>query len=234
MGFLTKCSGTTKQPSIERGLTRMSLKNLDRQLAQRRQTYRAVLDNPFTNEGCLWPHVNDQQHVWELIQTSILSRYSALAKVPVHERPLLIITDFNEIVSHLQKGGTTDELNEEKELLLVCHKDQDVPAVTLQQVPLLVYMSQKNVTLVPLPKGAFPKSQRLLQQPLDSGLMLVRGPEIQSLASQIAAKVDKSRLPWLDRLRFEPTALKLLKTSAPLKKPMEKAGKKVVKPARQT
>lgn len=208
----------------------MSLKNLDRQLAQRRQTYRAVLDNPFTNEGALWPHVNDQQHVWELIQTSILARSAVLGTLPVHEQPVHIITDFNEIVSHLQREQSGDEADKSQELLLACHRDPEVPTVILQQVPLLVYMSPRNVTLVPLPRGALSTAQRQLQQSLETGLILVTGKEIDSLASQIAAKVDKPRLPWLDRLRFEPTALKLLKTSAPLKKAMEKTGKKVTKP----
>lgn len=205
----------------------MSLKNLDKQHAQRRQTYRAVLDNPFTNEGSLWPHVRDQQQVWELIQTTLLARCKALsdAELPTSEWPLGITTSFNEIVSHLQSDGN-DESGRSPLLLLVCNKDPGVSSIVLQQIPLLAYMSSAKVTLVQLPRGSLATIQAQLKSDCTEGLLLAWGDEIRSLVEQVAAKMDTSQLPWLDRVRFEPTALKLLKTTAPLKKPVEKTGKK--------
>ncbi|GAV52295.1 hypothetical protein ZYGR_0AG02860 [Zygosaccharomyces rouxii] len=207
----------------------MSLKNLDKQHAQRRQTYRTVLDNPFTNEGSLWPHVRDQQQVWELIQTVLLARCRALAdaEVPTSEWPIGITASFNEIVSLLQ-GEKDDnaQSNRGPFLLLVCNKDHGVSSVVLQQIPLLAYMSPHRVTLVQLPRGALPTIQTQLKSDCSEGLLLTWGDELQSLVNQIAAKMDLPQLPWLDHVRFEPTALKLLKTTAPLKKPVEKTGKK--------
>ncbi|CAR26315.1 hypothetical protein ZYGR_0H01240 [Zygosaccharomyces rouxii] len=207
----------------------MSLKNLDKQYAQRRQTYRAVLDNPFTNEGSLWPHVKDQQQVWELIQTILLARCRALAdaEVPAPEWPLGITTSFNEIVTLLQhENDDNDQSNRSPLLLLVCNKDHGVSSVVLQQIPLLAYMSPRKVTLVQLPRGALATIQTQLKSDCTEGLLLAWGDELQSLVNQITAKIDQPQLPWLDQVKFEPTALKLLKTTAPLKKPVEKAGKK--------
>lgn len=207
----------------------MSLKSLDKQHAQRRQTYRAVLDNPFTNEGSLWPHVRDQQQVWELIQTVLLTRCRALAdaEVPASEWPLGVTTSFNKIISLLQgEDSNSDQAEEGPLLLLVCNKDRGVSSVMLQQIPLLTYMSPYAVTLVQLPRGALPAIQTQLKSDCPEGLLLTWGGELQSLLTQIATKIDPPHLPWLDHVRFEPTALKLLKTTAPLKKSVEKTGKK--------
>lgn len=206
----------------------MSLKSLDKQHAQRRQTYRAVLDNPFTNEGSLWPHVRDQQQVWELIQTVLLARCRALAdaEVPASEWPLGVTTSFNKIISMLQGENDNNDQAKGPLLLLVCNKDHGVSSVVLQQIPLLTYMSPYAVTLVQLPRGALPTIQTQLKSECPEGLLLTWGEELQSLLTQIATKIDPPQLPWLDHVRFEPTALKLLKTTAPLKKSVEKTGKK--------
>lgn len=105
----------------------MSLKEVDKKLVKRRQVYRPVLDNPFTNERALWPRVKDPQFIWELLNTTVLSKIKGLASVPLNEWPWDLITDYNEIVQLLETG-------EEDVVLYVCNRDSDVSSVLLHNI----------------------------------------------------------------------------------------------------
>lgn len=84
-----------------------SLKSLDKKIAKRRQVYKPVLDNPFTNEAHMWPRVHDQPLIWQLLQSSIINK---LIHIQSKENyPWELYTDFNEIVQYLSGAhGNSD------------------------------------------------------------------------------------------------------------------------------
>lgn len=189
----------------------MSLKEVDKKLAKKRQVYRPVLDNPFTNERALWPRVADQRFVWELLYTTVLSRIEGLADVPVSEWPWDLESEYNGIVEVLEKGS--DEV-----VLYVCNRDPGVSSVLLQQVPLLCYMSECRVTLVQLPSGSLEAiRQALASSPLrcEDGLLLLRCNDkiSRSFCDQMAQQVEQLQFPWLEGVRHLPAPVRQLRTS---------------------
>lgn len=191
----------------------MSLKEVDKKLVKRRQVYRPVLDNPFTNERALWPRVKDPQFVWELLNTTVLSKIKGLASVPLNEWPWDLITDYNEIVQLLETG-------EEDVVLYVCNRDSDVSSVLLQQIPLLCYMSECSVTLVQLPSGSLQAIQEAIaSSPLrcQDGLLLLRCNDkiSDNFRDQIAHQVDSLQFPWLEGVKHLPATVRRLKTFQP-------------------
>lgn len=52
-----------------------SLQKEEKRVAKRRQVYKPILENPFTNEAKLWPHVTDQKLVLELLEEKVLKRW---------------------------------------------------------------------------------------------------------------------------------------------------------------
>lgn len=196
----------------------MSLKSLDKNIVKKRQVYKPILDNPFTNESHLWPHVEEQQFVWELLRTTVLCKVKNFADVPLDKWPWDILSSYNEIVTYLE-----DSKSDEDVILYVCNKDPGVSSVLLQQIPLLCYMSNCNVTLVQLPKGSLP----IIQQSLDSsplqcldGLLLLRcnGKINSQFVTQVTSKVASLQFPWLQNVKYQPTNVKLVKTTVPISK----------------
>lgn len=197
-----------------------SLKALDKKVAQRRQVYKPILSSPYVNELQNWPHVRDQPFVVELLKTTILNKTKHLAKVDIKEWPWTIECDYNKIVSLLSQDSP-----EKKEhlLLFVCNKDTNkhVPAILLQQIPTLCYLSKHSVTMVQLPTGSF-EMLRDHNVPSVNGLLLIHCDEKldSKFVSAIKERVDDSRsLPWLDDLlKFKSTNIDLIRTTQPLKR----------------
>ncbi|CAI4035845.1 hypothetical protein SMKI_14G0540 [Saccharomyces mikatae IFO 1815] len=185
-----------------------SLKSLDKKVAKRRQVYKPVLDNPFTNEAHMWPHVHDQPLVWQLLQCSILNKLAHIQSKD--DYPWELYTEFNDIVQYLSsEGGSSDPV-----CLFVCNKDPDVPLVLLQQIPLLCYMAPMVVKLVQLPKSAM-----AIFKPVSKyGMLLLRCDDRvdRKFVSQIQKNVDPLRFPWLDAVKYQRTSVKLLKTTVPI------------------
>lgn len=188
----------------------MSLKEVDRKLAKRRQVYRPVLDNPFTNERAMWPRVRDPGFVWELLERTVLSRIKGLAGVPVREWPWDLVSDYNGIVEVLETG-------DEEVVLYVCNRDAQVSSVLLQQVPLLCYMSECRVTLVQLPSGSLAAiREATAASPLrfEDGLLLLRCNDkiSASFREQIAQQVEPLQFPWLDGVKHLPASVRQLRS----------------------
>lgn len=197
-----------------------SLKSIDKRVSKRRQIYKPILDNPFTNESHLWPHVEDLHFIWELVRSTILSKVNNYADIPLEDWPWDIMTSYNDIVSCLSesKAGEGDVI------LFACNKDSGVPSVLLQQIPLLCYTSDLNVKLVQLPKGSLSILQESFAlSPLRcvDGLLLLRCNDKlnESFVSQIQSKVEDLKFPWLDPVvKYHSANVKLVKTSIPLSK----------------
>ncbi|CAI4049350.1 Pop3p SKDI_14G0520 [Saccharomyces kudriavzevii IFO 1802] len=185
-----------------------SLKSLDRKIAKRRQVYKPVLDNPFTNEAHLWPHVRDQPLIWQLLRSSILNKLAHIQSG--EEYPWELYTEFNDIVQYLR----SDQGNTDPVCLFVCNRDPDVPLVLLQQIPLLCYMAPMAVKLVQLPKNAMATFKSVSKY----GMLLLRCDDRvdKKFVSQIEKNVDPLQFPWLNAVKYQPTSVKLLKTTVPI------------------
>lgn len=185
-----------------------SLKSLEKKIAKRRQVYKPVLDNPFTNEAHLWPHVHDQPLIWQLVQSSILNKLAHMQSK--EEYPWELYTDFNDIVQYL----SSDRGNSDPVYLFVCNKDPGVPLALLQQIPLLCYMAPMPVKLVQLPRSALPAFKTVSKY----GLLLLRCDDRvdRKFVSQVDRNVDPLQFPWLSAVKYQPTAVKLLKTTVPI------------------
>lgn len=185
-----------------------SLKSLDRKIAKRRQVYKPVLDNPFTNEAHLWPHVHDQPLIWQLLRSSILNKLAHIQSG--EEYPWELYTEFNDIVQYLR----SDQGNTDSVCLFVCNRDPDVPLVLLQQIPLLCYMAPMTVKLVQLPKNAMATFKSVSKY----GMLLLRCDDRvdKKFVSQIEKNVDPLQFRWLNAVKYQPTSVKLLKTTVPI------------------
>ena len=190
-----------------------SLKAIEKDAVRRRQTYKAVLSNPFVNEEHLWPHVSDQALVMQLLQKHVLNKVAQLSAMgtPRDQWPLQVFTDFNEIYKLLQEAAPRS-----RALLFACNKDADVAQVIMQQVPMLAAVSQCDVTLVQLPRNSLATIQKALALPC--GLLFLPGEHADpAFVQQVSKLTEKQDAPWLTALSYKPTDVKLVKSSAPLK-----------------
>ncbi|CCK72588.1 Pop3p KNAG_0K02250 [Huiozyma naganishii CBS 8797] len=193
-----------------------SLRAIEKKVALRKQVYKTVLGSPFVNEAHMWPRVQDQAVVLELLKGTVLNKCVHLQGVERGQWPLDVATDYNEIVKLLGAAGGPQELDA---ILFVCPRDSGIPPVLLQQVPLMCYTSRGTVTLVQLPQGSH---KLLLAEPLycKEGLLLVHCNDKLDgkFVAAVRDKTDPLRFPWLDGIAYQRTDLKLLKTTAPLKR----------------
>lgn len=191
----------------------LSLKKLDKQLAEKRQIYKPILSSPFVNQSANWPHVQDQSLVVELLKSNILNKIKYLNSSEKKDWPFDLKTEFNEITSFLAED-TDDQI---QCILFVCNKDKNVSSLILQQLPNLVYTSKRKCVLVQLPKG----TQDLIDQHdlfLADGLLLVicNDKLDPKFKESILARVDNNVPLWYGQ--FHQTDIKLLRTTIPLNK----------------
>ncbi|GMM57314.1 Pop3 protein [Maudiozyma humilis] len=190
-----------------------SLKAIEKDALRRRQTYKAVLSNPYVNEEHLWPRVADQALVVQLLQKHVLNKVAQLRAMgtPLDQWPLRVHTEFNDIYNWLQDAAPGSSA-----LLFACNKDADIPQVLMQQVPLLAAVSKCAVTLVQLPRGSLATVQKSIGLPC--GLLLLPQEHADpAFMKQVAALTDPQDAPWLQATEYKPADVKLVKSSAPLK-----------------
>ena len=141
-----------------------SLKAVNQKIAKKKQVYKPILANPFTNESHLWSSYwpsDPDLLLHHILQQSILSKYKLLksSNVPVEQWPFQLLTDYNEIIQFLSQDDKDTKSNSknDKAILFVCNRDtNDIPLVLLQPVPLLVCLTRRaDVTMVSLPTGAY-------------------------------------------------------------------------------
>lgn len=188
-----------------------SLREADKKVARRRQVYKPVLSNPFTNEEQLWPHVEDQQLVLQLLQNTVLNKLPHLSGTDRAQWPFDIVTDFNDIYNYLNNGEN------ELDLLFVCNRDPDVPSVVLQQIPLLTFVSAHDTTLIQLPRGSLAMIQQYIDLPYGMLLIQDNGKIDQKFIDQMKEQVGTQSLPWLEQSKYVQAQVKLVKSTAPLK-----------------
>ncbi|CCD22755.1 Pop3p NDAI_0A06000 [Naumovozyma dairenensis CBS 421] len=200
-----------------------SLKALDKKIAKRRQVYKPLLDSPFIRESNYWPRIKDQKIVTHLLQNSILNKckHFESSSIPRSEWPWDILFDFNEIISFLSSTDSHDK--DDSAILFVCNKDQDIPAILLQQIPILCYLSQRKVSLIQLPRGSLQMFQEAItDRAIDNGLLLLRGNSkldssfVRQIEYSIEEDTNPLTIPWLESLKYKPSDIKLVKSSMPL------------------
>ncbi|SCU80581.1 LADA_0B08416g1_1 [Lachancea dasiensis] len=121
-----------------------SLKQLQQKSARRKQVYRPILDNPYTDEAHSWPRVQDPAVVAELTRTHVTE---VLRHAP---DALEAHCGFNAVVAYLQRAAAPPA--GAPVFLFVCNRDP-VPGVVLAQIPVLARVARCEVVLVPLPRG---------------------------------------------------------------------------------
>lgn len=188
--------------------------------------YKPILESPFTNELNSWPHLKDQKFVVQLLKNTILNKCKHLneSSVPISQWPWDILINYNEIVSYLSKTEPSCNV-----ILFVCNKDQDIPSILLQQIPILSYISKTKVTLVQLPKGSLDLLRDAIRdKDIDNGLLLIQCNDkldstfLTQIESQMDTNEQASKFPWLDNLQYKPTNIKLLKSTIPLQSKIPK------------
>ncbi|CAH01592.1 Pop3p [Kluyveromyces lactis] len=194
-----------------------SLQKEEKRVAKRRQVYKPILENPFTNEAKLWPHVTDQKLVLELLEEKVLKRWKLLQDMGNNEESITV--GFNEIVDLLSHG-------KDEYMLFVCNKD--LPSVLISQLPILCETSDHTVTLVQLPRLSSAKFDDAFRDVVHDGMCLVRThAHYQDFAKMISTKVEPLSIPWLHSAQFKKAPVKLLATTAPIIKKQGKQGKQV-------
>ena len=216
-----------------------SLKAVNQKIAKKKQVYKPILANPFTNESQLWSSCRPSDPdllLHHILQRSILSKYKLLrsSEVPVEQWPFRLLTDYNEIIRFLSESGNTSS-NNDKAVLFVCNRDtNDVPLVLLQPVPLLASLTTRvQVITVSLPVGAYSMINESLgsststspQSSSSSPLLLLLPPTTndndsgnsnwQRLVKQITDLLPRdspspSLFPWIEKLKFQRAKLKLI------------------------
>ena len=226
-----------------------SLKAVNQKIAKKKQVYKPILANPFTNESQLWSSCRPSDPdllLHHILQRSILSKYKLLrsSEVPVEQWPFRLLTDYNEIIQFLSESGNTSSDNNDKAVLFVCNRDtNDVPLVLLQPVPLLASLTTRvQVITVSLPVGAYSMINESLggssTSSRSSPLLLLLPPTTfdsgnsnwQRLVKQITDLLPRdsqsqspSLFPWIEKLKFQRAKLKLISME---KKQQKKAVKR--------
>ena len=221
-----------------------SLKAVNQKIAKKKQVYKPILANPFTNESQLWSSCRPSDPdllLHHILQRSILSKYKLLksSEVPVEQWPFRLLTDYNEIIRFLSENGNTSSNNDDKAVLFVCNRDtNDVPLVLLQPVPLLASLTTRvQVITVSLPVGAYSMINESLggssTSSQSSSLLLLLPPTTndndsgnsnwQRLVKQITDLLPRdspspSLFPWIEKLKFQRAKLKLISMEKKKKK----------------
>lgn len=183
-----------------------NLRSLDKKVAKSKKIYKPILDNPYVNEINLFPHVENQQLVWQLLQDNVLNKCKML-KADVAGWPFEIYTGFNNVVEQLSNNKNDENPSNKKMYLFVCNRDSGVSSILLQQLPLLCYKA--NTRIIQLPKGAFPvissslatlsETAKCLAPYSDGILLLLDSPKLnKSFTGQLDANVAPLNFPWLD------------------------------------
>ncbi|CDO95385.1 unnamed protein product [Kluyveromyces dobzhanskii CBS 2104] len=193
-----------------------SVRKEEKRVAKRRQVYKPILDNPFTNEGKLWPHVTDQNLVFQLLEEKVLKRWKLLQEVGKDDA--CVTVGFNEIVGLLSPRDTETPSDARDEyLLFVCTKD--LPSVLISQIPILCEISRLTVKLVQLPRFSLARFEDAFKDVKHNGMCLVRADDhYKNFARLIADKVESLSIPWLHSAEFQRAPVKLVATTAPILK----------------
>ncbi|AMD22111.1 HGL229Cp [Eremothecium sinecaudum] len=196
-----------------------SLSKVQKRIAKKKQVYKPILENPYTNEGEMWPRVSDQALVVELLNNYVLRPLKHAAEMEGSQCPVEVVAGFNPVMECLVADGPDGTDAARDMLLFVCNKD-GTPSVLLSQIPIAAYMARGNVTVVQLPKGTLSKFDECLVGTVHDGLLLV--PVIKALDPSFVSNVKKCvqdrKLQWLDPLKYRPASTKLLATTRPLSK----------------
>ncbi|SCU79026.1 LANO_0A04808g1_1 [Lachancea nothofagi CBS 11611] len=164
-----------------------SLKQLQQKSIRKKQVYKPILDNPYTDESHNWPYVEEQQLVAELVKTHVIEVFKHAPEA------LELYFGFNSVVEFLQ-GASYDTTA----FLFVCNADA-VPRVLLAQIPILARVSQCDVVLVPLPRGFISQFDACTSQEHNGMLLAVQNADFDmQFASQIHRRVGHvTQQPWL-------------------------------------
>lgn len=169
-----------------------SLKQIQQTSVRRKQVYKPILDNPYTDESHMWPFVRDQPLVADLVKTHVITPLAHARSLQL-DAPFQAYSGFNNVVQYLQAPPSTASV-----FLFVCNRD-DVPSVLLSQIPLLASISSIDVTLVPLPRGSNAVVATCTEPDHDGLLLVVEDSQFDShFAAQVRQRVDHViEKPWL-------------------------------------
>ncbi|AET39064.1 Pop3p Ecym_3599 [Eremothecium cymbalariae DBVPG len=198
-----------------------SIKKAERRIAKKKQVYKAILDNAYANDGQLWPLVDEQGLVVELLDKTILRPLKHSSHLGASEKPVQVVTGYNEVMEFLT-GACADEGLKEV-FLFVCNKD--LAGVLVEQIPIAAYMSRYDVCLVQLPKGSLARFTECLEGIAHDGLLLV--PVVKdgldkTFTSKIRDCVPAQEIPWLQSARYKRAPVKMLRTVIPIGKQKQK------------
>ncbi|CEP61256.1 Pop3p LALA0_S02e10308g [Lachancea lanzarotensis] len=174
-----------------------SLKQLQRKSAIKKQVYKPILDNPYTDEAHNWPYVQEQSLIAELVRSHVTT---VLQQAP---DSLDVRFGFNDVVKFLQGSPSKDDLvasPPSRVFLFVCNRDS-IPSVLLAQIPILARVSRYEVVLVPLPRGFISHLDECCpaNQYHDGMLLVVENSNFDiQFASQVVKRVGHvTPQPWL-------------------------------------
>lgn len=244
-------SGKTK-PAGKKGASPISgsLKDADQ---RRRQVFKPVLDNPYTQSP--WPFVEPAvaQHLLGLLDHVLaqLGQYNRLTQsksLSLPTKPHIaqhITVGFNSTVGALERQAQA--ARDQKPLdsyikYVFVTKYEVTPSVLLNPFPVLTRVASRlpedQVKLVQLPRGALQRLSEVLHVPHVTIVGLAANvPEARAIYEVVDAKVANVDVPWIEDIlalasnpRFSKPVLKVLATSAPIlpKKNNQKTKKKGV------
>ncbi|SCU94116.1 LAME_0F06172g1_1 [Lachancea meyersii CBS 8951] len=173
-----------------------SLKQLQQKSARKKQVYKPILDNPYTDEAHNWPYVEDQPLVAELVRSHVTE---VLRHAP---ESLDARFGFNAVVKYLEQPSFETVAADEpsRVFLFVCNRDS-VPSVLLAQIPVLARVSRRDVVLIPLPRGFVSHFDKCCPagQYHDGLLLVVQNTDFDlQFASQLTRRVGHvTPKPWL-------------------------------------
>ncbi|KAK6461348.1 RNase P and RNase MRP subunit [Scheffersomyces coipomensis] len=232
-------SSSVKKPAIAKN----SLKELEK---KRRQVFKPILDNPFT-QSSQWPFVSPDiasqiiDHLSFLL--SSVGKHNELKKQQkslAGDGPQIskqIVVGFNAVVSALESqaqvhksiSNISPDSNQDSQYIkyIFVTKNDISPPIIISSFPVLAYTSSRSesdrVKLIQLPKGTMEKLSSILSIP-NTGIlgMAKKIPEAFNLFKLIDEHISDVDIPWLHGLfdrkssPFLPPVINFLSTSAPI------------------
>lgn len=151
----------------------------------RREIYRPVLGNPFTNEQNTWPRVPDEEALCKALNTA----YGAQPNCVVAE-------EFNEVWQVLAEAENSSRY------ILFVNRKGSLPNILLDQLPSLCHMCPGECILVGV-RSLLPNNAAMILVPRSEPWDLV--------AALVDNTVHVSQAPWLHNMKYRETPLRLLK-----------------------
>lgn len=196
----------------------MSLKEVEK----RRTVFKPLLDNPYPQASFPMLPQETQKQITEflMLQLQDITSWKSIGgpKPPQPEIMGCITTGFNSTVKVLESQAKQPQLEKKMRYVFVC-KAEIKPQLLIQHFPVLCYTASQGVKvkLIQLPRCSMAQLEEKLGKKC-AILGMYENGVISKSFRELLDSVPDVEVPWLDNVDFHKLNVKMVETTAPIKK----------------